>query len=151
MQNGSITRSKRLKGPDVWEFRWRESGPDGKRKQRRMVVGSIRQFADESAALRTITALRRDINLGNARLRAKPITVSELVDHYRQRELEPDTAWKTHSTKVTYQGYLNKWILPRWGAYPLIHHAQSDTSHRVSDRNKQAHWMAHVFDLAPGC
>src|SRR5260370_24196847 len=53
------------------------------------------------------------------RLRAKPITVSELVDHYRQRELEPDTAWKTHSTKVTYQGYLNKWILPRWGAYPL--------------------------------
>jgi hypothetical protein len=72
-----------LKGPDVWEFRWRESGPDGKRKQRRMVVGSIRQFADESAALRTITALRRDINLGNARLRAKPITVSELVDHYR--------------------------------------------------------------------
>jgi len=49
MQNGSITRSKRLKGPDVWEFRWRESGPDGKRKQRRMVVGSIRQFADESA------------------------------------------------------------------------------------------------------
>ncbi len=93
--------------------------PDGKRKQRRMVVGSIRQFADESAALRTITALRRDINLGNARLRAKPITVSELVDRYRQRELEPDTAWKTHSTKVTYQGYLNKWILPRWGAYPL--------------------------------
>jgi hypothetical protein len=89
MQNGSITRSKRLKGPDVWEFRWRESGPDGKRKQRRMVVGSIRQFADESAALRTITALRRDINQGNARLRAKPITVSELVDHYRQRELEP--------------------------------------------------------------
>jgi integrase len=119
MQNGSITRSKRLKGPDVWEFRWRESGPDGKRKHRRMVVGSIRQFADESAALRTITALRRDINLGNAKLRAKPITVSELVDHYRQRELEPDTAWKTHSTKVTYQGYLNKWILPRWGAYPL--------------------------------
>ena len=59
MQNGSIMRSKRLKGPDVWEFRWRESGPDGKRKQRRMVVGSIRQFADESAALRTISALRR--------------------------------------------------------------------------------------------
>src|SRR5258708_21259223 len=84
-----------------------------------MVIGSSRQFADESAALRTITALRRDINLGSARLGAKPITVSELVDHYRQRELEPDTAWKTHSTKVTYQGYLNKWILPRWGAYPL--------------------------------
>ena len=35
-----------------------------------------------------------------------------------------------------------------------IHHAQCDTSHRLSDRNKQAHWMAHVsahlFDIAPG-
>jgi hypothetical protein len=47
------------------------------------------------------------------------ITVSELVDHYRQRELKPDTLWKTHSTKVTYDGYLNKWIVPRWGNYTL--------------------------------
>jgi len=37
-----------------------------------------------------------------------------LVEHYRQRELNPDTVWKTHSTKVTYKGYLNKWIMPRW-------------------------------------
>jgi integrase len=43
----------------------------------------------------------------------------KLVDHYRQRELKPDTVWKTHSTKLTYQGYLNKWILPRWGASTL--------------------------------
>jgi len=41
------------------------------------------------------------------------------VDHYRQRELEPDKLWKSHSTKVTYKGYLNKWIVPRWGNYPL--------------------------------
>jgi integrase len=48
-----------------------------------------------------------------------PLTISELVDHYRQRELKPDTVWKTYSTKVTYQGYLNKWILPRRGKYAL--------------------------------
>jgi integrase len=24
------------------------------------------------------------------------------------------------STKVTYEGYLNKWILPRWRNYPLV-------------------------------
>ena len=40
--------------------------------------------------------------------------------HYRERELDPDTVWKTHSTKVTYEGYINKWILPRWGKYPLV-------------------------------
>jgi hypothetical protein len=41
------------------------------------------------------------------------------VSHYRQRELATDHTWKTHSTKVTYQGYLNKWILPRWQDYTL--------------------------------
>jgi len=47
-------------------------------------------------------------------------TVSDLAEHYRQRELRPDTVWKTYSTKVTYEGYLNKWILSRWGNYPLV-------------------------------
>lgn len=119
MQNGSITRSTRSHGPDVWEFRWREAGADGKRKHRRMVIGSIAQFSDKSSALLEVAALRRGINLNDPRLSLQPVTVSELVNHYRQRELATDHTWKTHSTKVTYQGYLNKWILPRWGNYTL--------------------------------
>jgi integrase len=119
MQNGSITRSTRLRGPDVWEFRWREAEADGKRKHRRMVIGSIAQFSDKSSALLEVAALRREINLNDPRLSLQPVTVSELVNHYRQRELATDHTWKTHSTKVTYQGYLNKWILPRWGNYTL--------------------------------
>lgn len=47
-------------------------------------------------------------------------TLSDLVSDYRERELEPDTVWKTHSTRVTYEGYLNEWILPRWEKYPLV-------------------------------
>ena len=40
MQNGSIMRSGRQKRADVWEFRWREPGPDGKRKPSvRLVAG----------------------------------------------------------------------------------------------------------------
>ena len=119
MQNGSITRSTRSHGPDVWEFRWREAGADGKRKHRRMVIGSIAQFSDKSSALLEVAALRREINLNDPRLSLQPVTVSELVNHYRQRELATDHTWKTHSTKVTYQGYLNKWILPRWRNYTL--------------------------------
>jgi integrase len=84
-----------------------------------MVVGSVNEFLNELAARQATAALRLDINPGDARVKARPITISELVDHYRQRELEPDTIWKTHSTKVTYEGYLNKWILPRWGNYLL--------------------------------
>ncbi len=52
--------------------------------------------------------------------RLRSTTVFDLVSHYRERELDPDTVWKTHSTKVTYEGYLNKWILPRWEKYPLV-------------------------------
>jgi integrase len=44
MQNGSVIRSERKCGPDVWEFRWREPGADGKRKHRRMVLGSVEQL-----------------------------------------------------------------------------------------------------------
>jgi integrase len=85
-----------------------------------MVIGSINTLADESAARQAIAALHLDMNPRDARVSGGIITVSELVDHYRQRELKPDTIWKTNSTKVTYEGYLRKWILLRWGKYPLV-------------------------------
>src|SRR5438876_37700 len=84
-----------------------------------MVIGRIDQLVDESAARARIAALHLDINFWDARLKGKPLTISELAEHYRQRELKPDTVWKTYSTKLTYEGYLSKWILPRWGNYLL--------------------------------
>jgi len=76
--------------------------------------GVIDQLVDESAARGRIAALHLDINFWDARLKGKPLTISELAEHYWQRELKPDTVWKTYSTKLTYEGYLSKWILPRW-------------------------------------
>jgi hypothetical protein len=119
MQNGSIMRAERRRGPDVWEYRWREPGADGKRKHRRMVVGSVNQFVDKSAVFRATSALRRDINLADVRCKGKPVTLSQLADHYGQRELASNNRWKTHSTKMGYRGYLRKWIIPRWGGYTL--------------------------------
>jgi hypothetical protein len=112
MQNGSMIRTERHGGRDVWEFRWREPGPDGKRKHRRMVVGTTNEFGDEAAARQAIAGLHLCMNSLSERVNVHQITLSELVDHYRQRELKPDILWKTHSTKVTYDGYLNKWIMP---------------------------------------
>jgi integrase len=120
MQNGSVIRAERQRGPDVWEFRWREPGADGKRRHRRIVLGSVEQLADEAAARQAIAAFRLEFNRGGAWLKTRSATIFDLVSHYRERELDPDTVWKTHSTKVTYEGYLNKWILPRWGSYPLV-------------------------------
>jgi hypothetical protein len=82
-----------------------------------MVVGSIQQFADKSAVFRATSGLRRDINLANVRCKGKPATLSQLADHYCQRELASNNRWRTHSTKMGYRGYLRKWIIPRWGGY----------------------------------
>jgi integrase len=84
-----------------------------------MVVGPTNELDDEVAARQAIAGLHLRMNAWNERVEMRPITLSELVDHYRQRELKPDILWKTHSTKVTYDGYLNKWIVPRWGSYTL--------------------------------
>jgi hypothetical protein len=74
MQNGSIMRTERRCGPDVWEYRWREPGADGKRKHRRMVVGSVHQLRDKTAVIRATSALRRDINMANDRGNGRPVT-----------------------------------------------------------------------------
>ena len=84
-----------------------------------MVVGTTNEFGDEVAARQAIAGLHLCMNSRSERVRVRQITVSELVDHYRQRQLKPDILWKTHSTKVTYDGYLNKSIMPRWGNYML--------------------------------
>jgi hypothetical protein len=90
-------RTERHGGPDVWEFRWREPGPDGKSRHRRMVVGTTNEFGDEVAARQAIAGLHLRMNTRNERVKVRPITLSELVDHYRQRELKPDTLWRFRS------------------------------------------------------
>ena len=83
------------------------------------MIGTVEQFRNESRAIKAIVALRRDINFHDARLRSRLLTLAQLVAHYKKRELAPENAWKTYSTKVTYRGYLRKWIVPRWGTYTL--------------------------------
>jgi putative sterol carrier protein len=53
------------------------------------------------------------------RMTTKPLRFAELVEHYRLKELAADNEWKTLSTRVTYEGYLRKWIVPRWRATSL--------------------------------
>jgi hypothetical protein len=108
MQKGSLIRSSRRQGPDVWLYRWRESCSGKTRRHRRIVIGTINTLQDETAALKAITALRRDININDRRLSTKPLRLAELVEHYRQRELAEDNEWKTLSTRVTYEGYPEK-------------------------------------------
>jgi len=109
-QDGHLRKAKRKRGPDVWEFLWRERGPDGKRRQRTLTVGNVEELRTEREALNRIQMLRLNINrdLSTSAL----MTFGDLVDHYRQTELLADN--KTEKTRTTYLVYLRKRILPTW-------------------------------------
>lgn len=112
MQNGSLIRRARNSQSEVWEFRWREPGPTGERRHRRIVVGSTDEIGDESAARQAITALQIEINQDRTSVRPA-ISIGDLVRHFLQRELRAEPAWRTFSTRHGYECNLRKWIVPR--------------------------------------
>jgi integrase len=129
-QKGSLKLAGRKKGK-AWEYRWREVQIDGSIRRKNIVIGTLAEFPNESAAQVAVDALRLDINRQTPQQLIRSITLGTLVNHYRQHEL-PDVFNKTkpkpgagyeetksYATQVTYEGYLKKWILPRWGACRL--------------------------------
>jgi hypothetical protein len=135
-QHGHLRRAKRKRGPDVWEFLWRESGKDGRRKQRTLTIGSVKEFRTEWDALNHIQSLKTNIN----RRRAFPalIKLEDLVDHYSQTELLSEN--KTEKTRTTYLVYLRKWIVPAWGR-EYLHNIKAVDVER---------WLRSLSDLSNG-
>ncbi len=119
MQYGNLTKQARKNGPAVWAFRWWEAGASGNRVRRSMILGTIKDLGTQAVARKALTGLLREINSSGRRFYVRPINMQELADHYRQRELAKDNNWKAYSTKYAYEGYLKKWVVPRWGSYSL--------------------------------
>jgi hypothetical protein len=67
-----------------------------------------------------VVGLRREINLNDVRIRKESITLADLSRHFQQRELVRGDTRIAHSTRKAYEGYLRKWIEPRWGEYRLF-------------------------------
>jgi integrase len=119
MQQGSLIRSNRKRGPDVWQFRWSERGPQGRRIYRKRVIGTVCQYSDADSARKAVTGLLAEINSDDLPHGPLPMTVAEVCDHFDQRELTKDNTWRSYSTKKTYKAYLKRWIIPEWGALDL--------------------------------
>jgi integrase len=119
MQQGSLIRSNRKRGPDVWQFRWSERGPQGRRIYRKRVIGTVCQYSDADSARKAVTGLLAEINSDDLPHGPLPMTVAEVCDHFDQRELTKDNTWRSYSTKKTYKVYLKRWIIPEWGALDL--------------------------------
>src|ERR1017187_4211537 len=118
MQNGSLIETKRRSGQSVWEFRWRDRS-SGKAVYRRIVVGTTQKIATEDEAREIVEGIVFEINSGDPRLRTRVLTMSQLIEHYRRRELSVDNTWKSYATKMGYENFLKRWITPRWDTYPL--------------------------------
>jgi hypothetical protein len=102
MQEGSVIREHRKLGPDVGSYRWWESGPNGNRVHRRVVLGTAEQLRDLSSARQMTTGLIREINATDIRMAGTSITVAQLADHFQQRELARSNGRSSYSTKKAY-------------------------------------------------
>jgi integrase len=110
-QNGSIRREARKQGAAVWTLRWRETDAHGHAIRRKEIVGTVDEYPTKASAQKACEFLRSTIN----RETRTPRTIAELVTHYTEKEL-PN---KTPYTQEVYEGYISKWITPKWGSYSL--------------------------------
>jgi integrase len=133
-QEGSLRLEERKRGPAVWVYRWWEKNTEGKPVRRKAQLGSLEEYPNESRAQAAADAVRLTINEKTPRQQLKEITIATLVQHYREHEMpdvfsnkrpsigtvcEHEEGRKSYSTQETYEGYLKKWIVPRWGSYRL--------------------------------
>lgn len=132
-QRGSLQCVRRKSGPAVWQFRWYETQGDGSKKYRKAVLGSVEQFKTETEAQAAADALRLTINDQTARQELKAVGFASLVEHYREHEMPDiffkegrkptdegnDEMRKSYATQYVYDGYLKKWILPKWSSFRL--------------------------------
>ena len=120
-QQGHLRRAKRKRGPDVREFLWRESGKDGRRRQRTLTIGNVKEFRTEWDALNHIQSLKTNIN--KKRELSALMKLKDLVNHYRQTELLAENKTERPEQRI--------WCTYENGCY-LLGNASTCTTSRLS-------------------
>jgi hypothetical protein len=113
MQQGSIIMSERKHGPAVWQFRWSETGAQGQRVYRKRVVGTVEEYPNSEAVREAVKGLIVKPTSAVQYMKPSDMTVGELCQHFRQRELVRDDNWRSYSTRKNYSFLLKRWIIPR--------------------------------------
>jgi integrase len=107
MQHGCMERLNRKRGPQVWQFRWSETDPGGKRLYHKKIVGTVAQYRDETAVRRAVAGLLSEINPDVRSTKPRGITVAQLCDHFEQRELSRENTWAQSRYEKLLQSVLN--------------------------------------------
>lgn len=110
-QAGNVERRSRANGPDVWLFRYREYLPDGRTARRGLIIGTTKQYATESQALRAAEEYR---GMANRQPSFIPVSFGQIVEQYLADELPGRT-----STRTFYRPWFRNHIIPKWGTCAL--------------------------------
>lgn len=113
-QYGSVEINKRVRGPDVWLYRWWELSSDGHRKRRGFTVGTVEQYKTESHALKAAEGMRLMINDGVSS--RQPVLFCGILDRFLlEQEQEQEAKQITHNTVASYRSMISQHIRPKWG------------------------------------
>ncbi|WP_213807189.1 hypothetical protein [Granulicella sp. dw_53] len=116
-QAGCLTTENRSNGVDVYIFRWREPVRNGKSMQRKVVLGTVKELTKTQAQKKADEHRQR----ANAPEPVAPViamTLTELVDHYQERELG-EACGKAIKVVKAYKYILTNYIVPKWGSLNL--------------------------------
>ncbi len=136
-QEGSIERVKRVKGPDVWVYRWRELDEDDRRIQRKKVIGDVDCYPTKASAKKAVENFRAEINARQDRI--GKITVEQAWGHFQLHELRDPDVDRSPTTIDGYLDYFKSQILPVWKDVAL-----DDVKSVAVEK-----WLRSL-DLAPG-
>jgi integrase len=109
-QFGNLELQKRIKGPAVWVFRYRDRQQPAVTR-RAITLGTVADYRSRTEARRAAEGLRLQIN--NGLFLREAVTFQGLVDRYIREEIEHGEL--AHTTKETDLNRINKHISPRWG------------------------------------
>jgi len=113
-QYGSVEIDKRVKGPDVWLYRWWEATSDGRRKRRGFTVGTVEQYKTEAHALKAAEGMRLMINDGISR--REPVLFCGVLDRFLlDQKQEQEAEQITYNTLASYRSMIGRHIRPKWG------------------------------------
>jgi integrase len=116
-QAGSLTTEHRNQGADVYVFRWREPIGGGKTKQFKVVLGTVKELT-KTQARKKADNYRQQTNVSEPVIVESSMTVAELVEHYKERELG-DNCGKTAKVVKAYKYVFTNYVVPKWGTLPL--------------------------------
>jgi integrase len=115
-QHGSLTIETRRKGPSVWVYRWREKTQNGSVK-RKQILGTRKELT-KTQAQRKADLYRQTANEAVAVTKSPLLTVTELVNHYTERELS-ESDGKSAKVRKAYRYIFTNYVLPKWGSHLL--------------------------------